>query len=477
MVLHAQYNLEAIEFLTSLVYSTIVQEDTKIMGKKLLSIALPIMLQNLLSTSLSFLDTLMIGQLGQEQIAAVGIANQVYFLISLFFFGIASGTSIFLSQYYGSGEYEKMKRTMSLATTLCLVGSVFMAVFSYINPDFIIHFFSTDPPVVESGRIYMKIVAPSYIFAAISSTLSIGFRSINKAKVPLLISLVSLTMNAIGNWLLIFGIGPFPELGVAGGAISTVNARFWEMAILIYLIWRKKGEVFAFRKKEDFAWNKSFLSFFVKTSLPVLLNEVLWSLGMTLYKVAFASLGTEALATVNITESIANFFFIAMLGIGNGTTILIGNVLGTGDKETALRWADKIVIISILTGVFMGALEFLMAPLFASWFNVGASVATAAILSLRIQALLQPMKSLNMTTVVGILRAGGDTRYALFAELAGVYLVGVPCSFIGAKIFHLSIPMIYLLLGLEEVEKFIAGLIRVRSKKWANVLTGDNSPS
>lgn len=448
-----------------------MQNDTKIMGRKLFSIALPIMLQNLLSTSLSFLDTLMIGQLGQEQIAAVGIANQVYFLISLFFFGIASGTSIFLSQYYGSGEFDKMKKTISLATTICFVGSIAMAIFSYIKPDFIIHFFSTDAPVVESGRTYMRIVAPSYIFAAISSTLSIGFRSINKAKVPLLISLVSLTMNAVGNWLLIFGIGPFPALGVAGGALSTLIARLLEMIILIVLIWRKDGEVFAFKTKDDFIWNKSFLSFFIKTSMPVLLNEVLWSLGMTLYKVAFASLGTEALATVNITESIANFFFIAMLGIGNGTTILIGNVLGTGDKETALRWADKIVILSLFTGVLMGTLEFMMAPLFASWFNVGASVSAAAILSLRIQALMQPMKSLNMTTVVGILRAGGDTRYALFAELAGVYLVGVPCSFLGAKVLGLSIPMIYLLLGLEELEKFIAGIIRVRSKKWANVLT------
>ncbi len=448
-----------------------MQNDTKTLGQRLFSIALPIMLQNLLSSSLSFLDTLMIGQLGQEQIAAVGIANQVYFLISLFFFGIASGTSIFLSQYYGSGEYGKMRRTMSFATMCCITGAILMALYSYFFPDTIIKFFSSDPPVVESGRIYMKIVAPSYVFASISSTLSIGFRSINKAKTPLFITLISLTMNALGNWLLIFGIGPFPMLGVAGGAISTTFARFVEMCILVFLIWRKKGEVFAFRKKTDFIWNKQFLSFFAKTSLPVLFNEVLWSLGMTLYKVAFSRLGTEALATVNITESIANFFFIAMLGIGNGTTILLGNVLGSGDKETALRWSDKIIIISVFTGILMGILEFTFAPLFSSWFNVGTSVAAAAILSLRIQALMQPLKSVNMSTVVGILRAGGDTRYALFAELFGVYCVGVPCTFLGATVFGLSIPGIYLLLGFEEVTKFLLGIIRVRGKKWANVLT------
>lgn len=446
------------------------------MSKKLLCIALPIMLQNLLSSSLSFLDTLMIGQLGQEQIAAVGIANQVYFLISLFFFGIASGTAIFISQYYGSGEYEKMKRTMSLATTICLVGSIVMAIYTFMRPDPIIHLFSTDPLVVEPGRVYMRIVAPSYIFAAVSSTLSIGFRSINKAKVPLLIAFISLTLNALGNWLLIFGIGPFPVLGVAGAAISTVFARLVEMLLLVFLIWRKDGEVFAFRKKNDFVWDKAFLSFFVKTSFPVLCNEVFWALGMTLYKIAFASLGTEALATVNITESIANFFFIAVLGIGNGTTILLGNVLGTGDREKALRWADKIVVLSLFTGIVMGVLEYTMAPLFASWFNVSTSVATCAVLSLRVQAFLQPLKSINMSTIVGILRAGGDTRYALFSEMFGVYFVGVPCAFLGAMVFHLSLPGIYLLLSLEEVSKFFAGLLRVRGKRWANVLT-DKAPA
>lgn len=449
-----------------------MQDDTKQLGKMLFSIALPIMLQNLLSSSLSFLDTLMIGQLGQEQIAAVGIANQVYFLISLFFFGISSGTSIFLSQYFGSGEYSKMRRTMAFATTVCIIGAIAMAVYSYLWPQSIMHIFSTDAAVVESGCIYMKIVAPSYIFAAISATLSIGFRSVNKAKIPLFITLLSLTSNAIGNWLLIFGIGPFPMMGVAGGALSTTIARFLEMAILIVLIWRRNNRaVFAFGKKEDFSWDKQFLSKYIKTSLPVLFNEVFWSLGMTMYKVAFSKLGTEALATVNITESIANFFFIAIMGIGNGTTILLGNVLGAGDREKALRWANKIVVLALLTGVAMGILEFSMAPLFASWFNVSATVAASAILSLRILSSIQPLKSVNMSTIVGILRAGGDTRYALLSELSAVYFVGIPMAFFGAVILKTSIPMIYLLINLEEVAKIFLAATRLKSRKWANVLT------
>lgn len=444
--------------------------ENREMLSRLFQIALPIMAQNLLSSSLSFVDTLMIGQLGQEQIAAVGIANQVYFLISLFFFGIASGSSIFLSQFFGAGDWRRMRNTMSVATLACFLGSVVMALFSYLFPDWILGFFSSDPPVVASGRAYMKIVAPSYLFSAVSATLSIGFRAVGKAGVPMRITLVSLVQNALGNWLLIFGIGPFPELGVAGAAISTALARLVEMCLLVFLTWRKGGQVFAFRPS-DLRCGGAFLKSLAATSLPVLANEVLWSFGMTLYKVSYSSLGTTALATVNITESIANFFFIAMLGIGNGTTILMGNVLGAGEREKAIRLSGLLVKLSVAVGVVMGVLEFVLAPVFSSWFNVSAAVLAAATLCLRVQAFMQPLKSVNMTVIVGILRAGGDTRYALFAEMFGVYAVGVPVSFISASVLGLDLHIVYLLLGLEEAVKFVLGTVRVRSGKWANVLS------
>ncbi len=440
------------------------------MIRRLMTIALPIMLQNLISSSLSFVDTLMIGQLGQEQLAAVGIANQVYFLISLFFFGISSGTSIFLSQYYGSGEYGRMRRTMAFGELICVSGAMLMAIFSYICPELILSCFTDDPTVLNPGAEYLRIVAPSYVFSAISAVLSIGFRAENRASIPMAITMVSLTQNAVGNYMLIFGIGPFPALGVAGGAISTTAARIAEALLLIFLTYRKEGECFACRR-EDFAWDKPFLSTFCRTSLPVLFNEVFWALGMTLYKIAFSLLGTEALATFNIVDSIDNFFFIAMLGIGNGTTILLGNVLGSGEKEKAERWARKLMVISFFTGLTMGLLEFALAHFFASWFNVSSSVRNSAVMSLRAKGFSQPFRALTMVSVVGILRSGGDTKYAALAEMCGVYLVGVPVAFIGAKALALPLHLIYLALSLEEIAKFIFSSIRIRSGRWAHVLT------
>ena len=437
--------------------------------RKLLAITFPIMIQNLISSSLSFVDTLMIGQLGQDQIAAVGIANQVYFFISLFFFGIASGTSIWISQFYGSGEYEKMERTMSYASMICIIGATLMAVFSFMRPDLIMRIFTEDINVIEPGVEYLRVVAASYVFASVSQTLSIGFRGIGKAHIPMIVTFISLTLNAIGNYLLIFGIGPFPEMGVAGAALSTAIARFIEFAVVAYFTWGHRTP-FAFHI-HSFHWTVEFRKQFAITCLPVVLNEVLWALGMILYKVAYSRLGTEALATINISEAIANFFFIAMMGIGNGATVLLGNILGSGDRETAITLSKRILVITMVIGVLTGILEAATAPLFASWFNVNATVIAAAATCLRINAIQQPIKSFNMANIVGILRSGGDTRAAMLIEVFSIYAVGIPLSFLAVMVFHAPLSAVYAITALEEGTKLILGYLRYRKGHWAKVLT------
>ena len=202
----------------------------------------------------------------------------------------------------------------------------------------------------------------------------------------------------------------------------------------------------------------------------MVLNELFWSLGMTLYKVAYSSLGTEALAAVNITESIGNFFFIAMMGIANGATIVLGNEIGSGNPDKARGWAMDLIVISLLTGAVMGTLEFLLAPLFASWFNVTAAVAMTAISALKVSSFRQPLKSLNMCMIVGVLRSGGDTRYAVFAELGGIWLIGIPLAFIGTRILGLPLPWIYAICAAEEIFQLIAESIRMKNGRWLNIL-------
>ncbi len=434
------------------------------------SIALPVVFQGLLTNSLSFVDTLMIGQLGEKAIAAVGLANQMFFLISLLFFGISSGSSIFLSQFWGARNEKDIQMVMGLSATAAFFGALFAALVSFFLPTQLMHIFTYDAVVVSFGVSYLKIVAISYIFTAISNVLSTALRVIGHAKIPLGVALFSLTMNAIGNYLLIFGVGPFPELGVAGAAIATAISRLAEVALLLYITYRKHP-VIAIKNRTAFSWDKAFLRIIVPTSLPVIFNEMLWSLGMTTYKIAFSKIGISALAAVNVNEAIANLFFVAMMGVSNATLIMIGIKIGEGRTDLARLYAKRFTIIALIAGIGAGLMQALMAPWFATLFNITAEVRRTAILCLLVNSLLLPIKSINMSVIVGTLRAGGDTRFSMFAEMFGVWAVGVPLAFFGVLVLHLNIYQVYMLLGMEELTKLVLGLVRLKRGKWITDLT------
>lgn len=438
--------------------------------RNLLAVALPIVLQNLMTSSLSFLDTLMIGQIGSVQIAAVGVANQIFFLVNLFIFGIASGASIFFAQYYGARQNEELEKVMGLGFTVSVAGSLIWAVVSLLFPEWIMHIFTDDPLAVSTGAEYQRIVAVSYVFFAVSMIHGFAYRSTGKASLPLKASFVSLVTNAIGNYLLIFGIGPFPMLGAAGAAISTALSRLIEMLLLLYWTYSHK-EAFRIRSRNAFRWKGGFIKVYMKTSLPVLCNEMLWALGMTTYKVAYSKLGIDTLAAVNVAEAISNFFFIASMGIGNASTIVLGQTIGSGALDKARNDARGILRLSFFIGVVMGGLLALFAQLFVSWFNIDPEIMSIAQKTLYVIALFQPLKSMNMILFVGILRSGGDTRYALIGETSCVWFVGVPMAFLGSALLSLPLYQVYLMVNLEEVCKIIVSYPRYRSQKWIKVLT------
>ena len=437
--------------------------------KTLMVIALPIMLQNLLSTSLSFVDTLMIGQLGANQIAAVGIANQIFFLINLLIFGIASGASIFFAQYYGAGRKDELEKITALALSISLIASLLFTLVSIFFPENIVYLFTTQLEVVQISSQYQRWVAISYMFFAISFIHSIAFRSTGKGNIPLVASFISLGLNAIGNYLLIFGVGPFPALGAEGAAIATTLSRFIEMVILLVISYKNK-ESFRIRNFNAFRWQSEFIKIYFITCLPVLLNEMLWSLGMTAYKIGYSKLGVDTLACINVSESIANFFFVFMMGLGNATTILLGQIIGNGDLDRAKIGAKRTLQLALIVGSIMGLLMALSASSFTSLFNVSTQIKQMSVKCLFVRSLFQPLCSLNMVLFVGILRSGGDTRYSLISEISCVWLIGVTMAFLGAGVLKLPIYIVVAMTSLEEVAKLLVVYPRYKSGKWIKSL-------
>jgi putative MATE family efflux protein len=447
-----------------------VLSERRAFYKKMGTIALPVVFQSLLNNSLSFVDTLMIGQLGEASIAAVALANQMFFLISLLYFGVCSGSSIFLSQFWGANNRTNIQRVLGLSLLTAFIAACIFASISLFAPSTIMRVFTPDPLVVDQGAAYLRIVAISYIFSAISQILATALRVTGHAKTPLKVALLSLSLNAVGNYLLIFGIGPFPAWGVAGAALSTALSRLLEVTILLIIIYRRHP-ILAIRTKDAFQFDRKFLAHVVPTSLPVIINEIFWALGMVTYKIAYARMGIAAIAAVNVTEAIGNLFFVALIGVSNATLIMIGIKIGEGELDTARFWARRFILTSIVIGAAMGIFEALLAPGFTSFFNISDVVRTYAIHCLYIHAALLPVRSVNIVIIVGVLRSGGDTRFSMFAELFGTWGTGVTLALLGAFVFKLPIVSLYLLVGMEEVAKLFIGLWRVKSGKWVNDLT------
>lgn len=437
--------------------------------KTLLSLAIPIMLQNLLASSISFLDTLMIGQLGPEAIAAVGVGNQVFFLVNLFSFGIASGTSVFIARYYGAKNYLQMQRVTSLGLFITTIGGLLCILISLLFPHAIMRIFTNNDTVINLGVEYLKTVAISYIFFTITQTLSIAFRAIGKATTPLITSSISLSVNAIGNYILIFGVGPIPALGVTGAAIATVFSRLLELVILLILI-NKTDAPFKIKNKNAFKWNRDFLLSYLKTSLPVLCNEMIWALGITFYKIAFSKIGVEALAASSVTESISNLFFVISLGIGNASTIMIGTSLGEGNVDKTRKMSKSLMIISCFAGLFITLLMVVLTPCIPRLFNTDENLYKMITSALYVIAFFQPIKSMNMTSIVGVFRGAADTRFALYTETFSLWVIGVPLSFTAVLIFHSPLYIVYIVQHMDEMTKFIISLFRLRTSKWIKAL-------
>jgi putative MATE family efflux protein len=453
--------------------NTVLAETHREFLQRLARLALPIMLQNLLASSVSFIDTVMIGMVGEEALAAVGLANQMFFLITLFFFGVSSGAAIFVAQYWGAQDIRSMHRVMGIALIISLFGAAASSFVSLAFPAVIMRIFTDDPVVVARGTEYLAVVGVSYMFTAVVMIYSTSLRSTGDARTPLYISLLSMSLNVVLNYLLILGMHGFPRMEVRGAALATVIARGVEVVLLLAFIYLRKSPVAA-PMGSLIAFDRRMVRRYLATCTPVILNEMFWSLGMTAYKVAFSKMGIDVIASVNVSEAIQNLFFVALMGISNASAIMIGNRIGENRLEIASTYARRLLAIGFFSGVALGLALALCSPWLPLPFNLSAPVARMTTLSLIALGSLVPIKAFNMVLVVGVLRSGGDTRFSMFAELAGVWFIGVPCAFLGALFFGLPIHLLYLFVGLEEAFKFVVGMLRIRSGRWINRLAGED---
>src|SRR5690554_6730564 len=351
----------------------------------MLKIALPVMIQNFITSLINMVDTVMVGRLGEKEIAAVGIANQFFFIFLMFMLGLGAGCGVFIAQFWGKGDPGSIRRILGVGLWSAVVFSTVFIVFGYLFPGGIIAVFNKDAAVIDLGRGYLKIVLASYIFAGISIVYNFSLRSIGNALQPMLVSVAALVCNVFFNYVFIFGNLGAPALGVKGAALATVIARAVETGATITLVYTGKRALAASPGElTGFSWE--YVKRAYATILPVILNDICWGAASLVYTAVFGRMGTQAVAAIQIVNTITNLFLITIFGISNAAAVMVGNSVGAGKVRQARLYAQKFVILSIIAGVFLGSMLAVFAPLILRVFNVSSKVQRDALLILYMAA-------------------------------------------------------------------------------------------
>jgi MATE family, multidrug efflux pump len=406
--------------------------------QQLVRFAIPIALQQLIMSTLNMVAWVMIGQLGAVPVAAIGLANQIFFLLNLMLFGIYTGCAMFTAQLWGIRDIPKIRKVLGFALSMGMAAGLFFLMIAEIFPVAALSVYSTDPAVIALGSQYLRLIGLTFIIFPISFGYSIILRSTGDVQTPLLVTLVSLSLNTLLSYIFIFGKGGVPAMGAYGAGIALLVSRLVELALLLVLVYRKDCPAAA-TIKELFSYDRQFARSVLKPVLPVVANEILWSMGVTAYSVVYARISTDSIAAMNIVASIDQVAFVLFIGLGHACAVMVGNRIGAGEKDQAFMYAARSEAIGIIGGFLVGALILASSGPILSLYKVDPLVIEYAQRALVILGLMLWLRASNMIMFIGIFRSGGDTRFALILDGVIIWVVGVPLAFAGAFIFHLPV--------------------------------------
>ena len=434
---------------------------------RLFVITLPIAMQSLITSSLNMLDTMMIGKIGELELASVGIANQYYFLFSLLTNAIAIGSGVLIAQLWGKKDTINIKRTLSRSLFYSLVLTIVFMILGLIMPNKIMAIFNNDPTVD-----YLKIVVISYLFTTITFTFASGLRSIGNTRLPMLGSFIGLIVNGVLNAILIFGLLGAPKMGIKGAALATLIARIVEFLIVVGVIYTKV-DVLKLRFKDMLELPKSLSITLNKVTLPILANEACWALGNITYTAIYARIGTSAAASIQICSTVMNLFMIVAFGLANAGVVIIGNEIGANREDEAISASKKISSLSVKISIVLAIVLALLAKPIVSFFNVSAEVKMAAQYILYIYALVMVFKVYNAVMIVGILRGGGDTTYGSILQGLTLWLIGIPLAAFATFVLKLPVYFVVMFATVEEIIKLLLMMRRFKSFKWIKNMVND----
>ncbi len=438
--------------------------------KAALVVAVPLMLQQLITGSVNLIDNLMVGQLGDYAIGGVAAVNRYYMIATFGTNGLVAAASIFIAQYYGANDPQHMKQSFRFAIDSAMI---VMIVFSFLGaffPSVIVGFFTNDPNVIEFGVNYLRVAALSFLPYGISLAISNSIRSVGETKIPFYISAIAVVVNTILNYCFIFGKFGFPNMGVVGAALATYIARIVEL--ILYLVALKLGDYqFKTRVFDLLKMSRHLIERILVKAAPLALNEVLWSFGMAMLYKFYATRGPEVLSGYSIASTVGDLFFILFGGMAAATTVLVAQKLGAGELDKAKDNAYKLLGFSVILSFFFGVMMFLTSFIVPYLYSkVSMEAKYTAVTFLQIQACLFWIYMI-VTQCYFILRAGGDMKHTLILDSVFMWTINIPLVAIITYYTNLPIFVLYLIGQSTDVVKMFLAFHLIKKEKWVNNLT------
>lgn len=440
--------------------------------RKLTVIGIPMIIQQVIAVTLNLADTIMVGKVSENALAAVGAANQVYFIFSVVIFGIFSGAAVHAVQYWGIRDLASLRKIVGIDYTMCLVLSVPTVAMVFAGAPFFIRLFSQEPEVIELGTQYMKIACFSYIFAALSFVISYNSRSIQDLKYPTIINACAILMNIFLNYVFIFGNFGVPALGVRGAAIATTVSRILECVAMMLSVYLRKEHPLKAYPSQLFCYSRELLVNVMKTAVPVIITEGMWAFSVSAIFAAYGKISASALAISQIAVTVTDFFQTIYFGLGNASSVIIGEVLGQGRRSTAFEYSRKVLKVTWILNIIMTVVIILARTPIAAIYDFSPETTEMLMKALLVYAVALTPKMLAYMTICAILRAGGDTVFCMYMDVAFNVGLQIPLAYIGVLVLKWPLHWVMAFVAIADFIKVFFCYYRYYSKKWMNIFTG-----
>lgn len=433
--------------------------------KNIAALALPVILQNMITIGVNIMDTIMVGKLGEAALSATSLATNYVDIFFIFTLGLGGGASVLISQYWGKGDSVSVKKVVNIMFRFCLVVALLFSALAVLIPSKIMRMYTPDQEVIALGRIYLLWSLPTYIVHGIVMMMSLSLRSLRKVKVPFLSAIISFFVNIFFNWMFIFGHLGAPRLEVAGAALGTILARFSEFIVI--------GVYYFFIEKDLHIRFSDFLKpcgdmvpTFLKYGTPVIFSDLLLTFGNSAISIIIGHTGTSFVAANAMITPVMRLCNVATMGLAMAASIIIGNTIGKGMIDEAKRQGTTSFMLSFATGLVASVLVLVICPLVFKMYNMPEETISIANELVYAVALILVFQSIQSVLTKGILRGGGDTRFVMIADVLFMWVFSIPLGAVFALVLKLRPFIIYVALKSDMMIKTVWCSHRLHKKQW-----------